>query len=112
MKPHRVKLSRKLGWKMPPGTVKVDRSTKFGNPFVVDGEFILTKAKAIQYFRELLTRAIKGHPLPAGPGGFGLSQEIIDHFVLMAELISQIRGKNLACWCDLDQPCHADVLLE
>ncbi len=22
-----------------------------------------------------------------------------------------LRGKNLACWCRLDQPCHADVLL-
>jgi hypothetical protein len=25
---------------------------------------------------------------------------------------SYLRGKNLACWCPLDQPCHADVLLE
>jgi hypothetical protein len=25
---------------------------------------------------------------------------------------SALRGKNLACWCPLDQPCHADVLLE
>jgi len=24
----------------------------------------------------------------------------------------ELRGKNLACWCALDQPCHADVLLE
>ncbi|MEI9938642.1 MAG: DUF4326 domain-containing protein [Pseudomonadota bacterium] len=23
-----------------------------------------------------------------------------------------LRGKNLACWCPLDEPCHADVLLE
>jgi Domain of unknown function (DUF4326) len=23
-----------------------------------------------------------------------------------------LRGKNLACWCRLDRPCHADVLLE
>ncbi|MDB5415068.1 MAG: hypothetical protein JWR10_3403 [Rubritepida sp.] len=23
-----------------------------------------------------------------------------------------LRGKNLACWCRLDQACHADVLLE
>jgi hypothetical protein len=23
----------------------------------------------------------------------------------------ELRGKNLACWCRLDQPCHADVLL-
>ncbi len=24
----------------------------------------------------------------------------------------ELRGKNLACWCPSDQPCHADVLLE
>ena len=23
-----------------------------------------------------------------------------------------LAGKNLACWCQLDQPCHADVLLK
>jgi len=26
--------------------------------------------------------------------------------------LSELRGKNLACYCPLDQPCHADVLLE
>jgi len=26
--------------------------------------------------------------------------------------LPSLRGKNLACWCPLDQPCHADVLLE
>lgn len=26
--------------------------------------------------------------------------------------VQQLRGKDLACWCPLDQPCHADVLLE
>jgi hypothetical protein len=25
---------------------------------------------------------------------------------------SDLRGKNLACWCKLDAPCHCDVLLE
>jgi Domain of unknown function (DUF4326) len=24
----------------------------------------------------------------------------------------QLRGRDLACYCALDQPCHADVLLE
>ena len=28
------------------------------------------------------------------------------------DIRSELRGKNLACWCPLDQPCHADVLLE
>lgn len=26
--------------------------------------------------------------------------------------LDELRGKDLACWCPLDQPCHADVLLE
>ena len=26
-------------------------------------------------------------------------------------LRAALRGKNLACWCPLDGPCHADALL-
>jgi hypothetical protein len=26
--------------------------------------------------------------------------------------LDELRGKDLMCWCPLDQPCHADVLLE
>ena len=26
--------------------------------------------------------------------------------------IEMLRGKDLACWCPLDEPCHADVLIE
>ena len=26
--------------------------------------------------------------------------------------IEELRGHDLACWCPLDQACHADVLLE
>ncbi len=29
-----------------------------------------------------------------------------------AEIRAELAGKDLACWCPLDQPCHADVLLE
>ena len=25
---------------------------------------------------------------------------------------AELRGRDLCCWCPLDQPCHADVLLE
>ena len=24
--------------------------------------------------------------------------------------LAELRGKDLACWCPLDQPCHAEVL--
>ena len=29
----------------------------------------------------------------------------------ISEIKKKLKGKNLACWCPLDQPCHADVLL-
>jgi hypothetical protein len=35
MKPHRVQLSRAKGWRMPANSVKVDRTTLFGNPFSI-----------------------------------------------------------------------------
>jgi hypothetical protein len=30
----------------------------------------------------------------------------------VAALRRDLAGKDLACWCPFDQPCHADVLLE
>jgi hypothetical protein len=29
-----------------------------------------------------------------------------------AHLRAVLRGKNLACWCPLDGPCHAELLLK
>ena len=91
--PERVQLSRKKGWRMPPNTVKVDRSTRWGNPFVGDGAMT---SKSRGYVTALFNDYLK-RPEQADYRG-----------VVRAEL----RGKNLACWCPLDQPCHADVLLE
>lgn len=31
---------------------------------------------------------------------------------LMERARAELRGKDLACWCALDQPCNANVLLE
>jgi hypothetical protein len=28
-----------------------------------------------------------------------------------ADIRTGLAGRTLACWCPLDQPCHADVLL-
>lgn len=86
---------------MPPNTVKVDRSTRWGNPFRVGDrvhfgpsfsgrdELVRDASHACRLFRRHL---------------FNLRSA--------TELIAPLRGKNLACWCAPDQPCHADVLLE
>lgn len=32
--------------------------------------------------------------------------------VVLRHALPALRGLSLACWCRLDQPCHADVLME
>ena len=102
--PRRVQLSRKKGWKMPPNTVKVDRSTRWGNPFRADDHFGVTRS--IWLFRMWAAPETAGRVLPPEAR---IEQDSAAR--LRAEL-PRLRGKNLACWCALDQPCHADVLLE
>ena len=87
---------------MPPNTVCVDRSTPWGNPFVVgrDG----TRAECVDLYAKLLCGS-----LTDGPS--------VDHQLEVRRYVSdnltKLRGKNLACWCGDDgELCHADVLLE
>ena len=92
-KPRRVVRRRTKNWKMPANTVYVGRPSVWGNPFVVGSELIggekLSVEKSIALYRQYAREAFNEHDLRAC-----------------------LRGKNLACWCPLDQPCHADVLLE
>jgi hypothetical protein len=41
-----------------------------------------------------------------------LFRKLIDNGYMSRGLIEGLRGRDLVCWCRLDQPCHADVLLE
>lgn len=87
-KPQRVQLSRKRGWRMPPDTVKVDRSTRWGNPFLIgrDG----TREECMARFREYA----------------------IGDMEFLEAVRKELRGHHLACWCRLDEACHADTLIE
>jgi hypothetical protein len=39
--PTRIQLRLTKGWRMPPNTVKVDRSTRWGNPFKVGDKYLI-----------------------------------------------------------------------
>lgn len=100
-KPMRIQLSRKKGWKMPPNTVKVDRSTKWGNPYK-EG---ITPGNYASWFRaDVLREMASAQPTEDHPWS--------RHLHAIGQNLQALRGLNLACWCPLDQPCHADVLLE
>lgn len=102
----RIRLSRAKGWRMPPNTVKVDRSTRWGNPFRVGihGE----AETCARRFRQLVGGHISMMP-PLPVPTYTEQAKALDH---VRANLPALRGKNLACWCPLDAPCHADVLLE
>ena len=98
--PERVQLKRTKGWRMPVNTVSVARPTKWGNPFRVGdpGRFDETHS---------VVRSAR-HAVSA----FADMVNAPNASMYCVEARRELRGKNLACWCPLDQPCHADVLLE
>ena len=117
--PKRIQRKRTKGWKMPEEAVYVGRPTKWGNPFKV-GDY-----------------AMRGDGCGGFPAGIKMlytitSESYADERYTKIDSVDQaiawfrwyfenhhakevrreLRGKDLACWCPLNQPCHADVLLE
>lgn len=109
--PRRVQLSRRKGWRKPENTVVVARPSKWGNPFTIDGAIAAGYSENREDGREIAAGAFRdwmhGNTWAAGSGPEWESRRLR----MLAEL-AELAGKNLACWCPLDQPCHADVLLE
>jgi hypothetical protein len=88
-KPRRLQLSRRKGSRLAEDAVVVARPTKWGSPYK-PGK--LTRAEIVaRYRRDLLAGKLK---------------------VSIADARRELKGHNLACWCSLDGPCHADVLIE
>jgi hypothetical protein len=64
------------------------------------------RAFVVECFREWLTgRSASDRTWWQGPKSDAARTAIL-------ALLPSLRGKDLACWCALDQPCHVDVLLE
>lgn len=94
-KPIRIQRKRAKGWRLPPNTVYVGRPTKWGNPFYVGHPNV---TKGTWYACDRNQEAKERYAL-----------HVYDYFD--SSDFHELRGKNLACWCALDQPCHADILL-
>ena len=109
--PRRVQRQRTKGWRMP-NTVYVGRGTKWGNPWKIaphdDGQATVTYPVSATTFASM--RAAAMHAVAS------FRWQLLNHPNVLgfteAEARAELAGKNLACWCPPDQPCHADVLLE
>lgn len=82
----RIQRRRTRGWRMPEGAVYVGRGSKWGNPYRIGTCMIPDAQAAVDAFRANLPMTLD---------------------------CSELRGRDLVCWCALDgSPCHADILLE
>jgi hypothetical protein len=73
---------------MPSNTVKIDRTTKWGNLYRIGEPWVNDAPEVVALFR------------------LGMTAQ--NRLVVLSEL----RGKNLACWCPIGMPCHTDVVLD
>ena len=84
---------------MPENTAYVGRPSKWGNPYRVGDKL---EYGEITIDAELAVALYKNH----------LAQLKKCGILVVKDKIKELKGKDLACWCPLDQPCHADVLLK
>ena len=97
--PKRVQRQRTKGWRKPEGAVYVGRGSKWGNPYVVGATgFNLPNGGAVFY--------------RSGNAPASACVDLYRKYTVRELPVSELRGKDLMCWCPLNQPCHADVLLE
>ena len=128
-KPIRVQRKRTKCWTMPENTVYVGRPTKWGNPFKLVGDMVYVDnwERRVGFFRwaylcqgdidtvlRLYKTVLTGF-LQVGEYNIIVNDlDKISYWLHKFEGydLSELRDKNLACFCSLNEPCHVDVLLE
>lgn len=112
MTPIRVQRKRTKGWRMPENTVYVGRPTVHGNPFKV-GEIYKMDAEGVIGCRTALA-FMEGPPVFINDNAKAVEmfEEWTRRSLFTMAYIDELKGKNLACFCSLDKPCHADILLK
>lgn len=104
MNPQRIQLSRRRGYKLPANTIVVARPGKWGNPFIIGMHG--TREYCVKLFNLLCA----GYLAVSTDSECCAAQ--LRFRAYAKKNIKRLRGKNLACWCPLDKPCHADTLLK
>lgn len=104
--PKRIQLRRTKGWRKPEGAIVVARPSKWGNPFAIAEH---GRDGSVSAFRQMLARTSSARHGWLTRGGYC---HTFTTYPSDEEIRTELAGHDLACWCPLDQPCHADVLLD
>jgi hypothetical protein len=103
--PKRIQRKRTKGWKMPANSIYVGRPTKWGNPYHVGYSYADEDSDELRSWIDISAETAIQFYIEAIQGAYPCVPFTIN------EIRQELTGKDLVCWCPLDQPCHADVLL-
>lgn len=113
-KPIRIQRKRTKGFKLPKNTVYVGSPSEFGNPFIVGEEMPLDILHELGYEVEgiLEDKEAGGILCNSVKEALKYYEKWLNHNTYLFYKAKELRGKNLACWCKIGEPCHADILLK
>lgn len=116
--PVRIQMSRQRPWRAEhPDAVIVARPSKWGNPITfseVGAKYpsLNDRQVATLIVRDFTVLAKRGHLAYPNWRFLGGRRGPVEWtYPTVDEIRAELARKDLACWCPLDQPCHADVLL-
>ena len=86
---------------MPSGAIDVGRPSKWGNPYTTGRSYdwvvggismkqilpVKDAEDAIEFYKKWIRHQLRCSP----------------------DLLNELRGRDLVCWCAMDQRCHADT---
>ncbi|WP_027930724.1 DUF4326 domain-containing protein [Amycolatopsis thermoflava] len=112
--PKRIQRRRTRGWRMPEDAVYVGRPTKWGNPYdwtSYPASRTTTSIDGEPYIHRFDDNQRRHFAVSDFENGL-LHGKWLTDYPSPEEIRRELAGKDLVCWCPLDQPCHGDVLLE
>lgn len=115
--PARIQRRRTKGWRKPENAIYVGRGSRWGNPFALAPAASqrggLLDAWAVEYRGRKLARWDTSAAARADAADrFARWIRDPDQAQLVEAARAELAGRDLMCWCPLDEVCHADVLLE
>jgi hypothetical protein len=123
--PQRIQRRRTRGWRMPEGAVCVGRPSRWGNPFwIANGHTLAGPPWGLardSWTHLPLSRRDAAYITSSSPLGTAEAVSLFQTLMTvrqwyeserLREWLTPLVGRDLACWCPLNQPCHADVLLK
>lgn len=128
--PKRIQRRNTKGWRKPEGAVYVGRGSKWGNPYVVgetqlrrpringtdgwelEGRLCKPNGSRIPFTHPDLTVTYHEVRNATAQECVYLYARYLGRRFSPEDIRRELAGKDLMCWCPLDAPCHADVLLD